>query len=500
MSSSLPFTPVYINGQSITTKSQFAVINPLTSEPVGQSASASLQDCQNAISSAHSAFQSWSSTSITYRRDIFLRAADIVHKYKDRIIQAVMQETGASLEMGMFNYATSAGFLKASAALVANELRGQRFPSERNPEAVVWTEKRPFGVIFTQSPWNAPIALTLRAVVIPILCGNTVVFRPSELSPHSCSIVYELFQEAGLPDGVFNFLPISREDTPEMTREIIADIRVRKVTFTGSDRVGRIIALESAKHLKPCILELGGKAPAIVLNDADVALAAQSIVTGAMLHSGQICMSTERVIVQSGVGEEFTEELLKWAGKLGTVTKEGGDGGKKGVLGPLFSTPHAENVLGMIKEAQMKGAQVLVGDVKREGAVVKPHVLALEKDNIVASGSGKIPNIWERESFGPVLLLTIVDTLDEAIDLANQSDYSLTSSLWTKDVNHAQSVAGRIRAGYTNINGSTIHSEPTVGLVGLGGSSGYGRFSVDDFTYSKVVVVHPPGGTSVLFD
>ncbi|KAL0565307.1 hypothetical protein V5O48_016717, partial [Marasmius crinis-equi] len=158
------------------------------------------------------------------------------------------------------------------------------------------------------------------------------------------------------------------------------------------------------------------------------------------------------------------------------------------------------NVLGMIKEAQMKGAQVLVGDVKREGAVVKPHVLALEKDNIVASGSGKIPNIWERESFGPVLLLTIVDTLDEAIDLANQSDYSLTSSLWTKDVNHAQSVAGRIRAGYTNINGSTIHSEPTVGLVGLGGSSGYGRFSVDDFTYSKVVVVHPPGGTSVLFD
>ncbi|ESK92591.1 vanillin dehydrogenase [Moniliophthora roreri MCA 2997] len=480
-----PFTPLIINGQSVSssTGSQYEVRNPFSGEVVSLAASASSADCKAAITSAHNAFKTWEQTSLSTRRDVLLRAADLVQtdRYKNLIIQAIKEETAASDEMCMFNWVTSAGFLKASASLT-RDLGGERFSSDRVPGGWVLTEKKALGVIFTQSPWNAPVALTLRAVVVPILCGNTVVFRASELSPRSCAVVCELFQEAGLPDGVFNFLSISAQDTPERTKEIIAHPLVRKITFTGSDRVGRIIAMEAAKHLKPCVLELGGKAPAVVLNDAPVKEAAKHILAGAMLHSGQICMSTERVIAQSGVAEELFAEICSLANKLKSEQK----------LGALFSQDHAESVLGLVREAQKEGAQVLVGDVTRSGAVVNPHVLLVEKPN-------RKMRFWERESFGPVVLVTMVETVDEAVDLANASDYSLTSSLWTSDLYLAQQVASRINAGYTNINGSTIHSEPTLGLIGLGGSSGYGRFGVDDFTYTKSIVIHPPGQKSILF-
>ncbi|KAF9260621.1 aldehyde dehydrogenase [Marasmius fiardii PR-910] len=507
-----PFTPLFINGQETPSSSnnQFEIHNPLSGEVVGTAASATSEDCKAAIISASNAFKLWSQTTLGTRRDLFIKAADLVvtDKYKAKVIESVMEETGASHAMGMFNWTTASGFLRSCAMLV-RDLRGERFNSERGPGTVVWTEKRPLGVIFTQSPWNAPFTLTLRAVVVPILCGNTVVFRPSELSPRACAVVHELFQEAGLPNGVYNFVSISKEDTPRLTSEIIAHPLVRKVTFTGSDRVGRIIAMEAAKHLKPCVLELGGKAPAVVipfrlcyvmdhrsisslqilsiqvLNDANVKEAARSIVTGAMLHSGQICMSTERVIVQGGVGEALTEEILNLVGKL-----KAGDPQKE-KLGPLFSADHAENVLSLLRESQVGGAQILLGDVSRKGAVVGPHVLTDVKPGM---------KLWDRESFGPVVSLSVVETVDEAVELANASDYSLTSSLWTSDIYKAHEVASRINAGYTNINGSTIHSEPTIGLIGLGGSSGYGRFGVDDFTYEKVVVVHPTGQPSVLLD
>ncbi|KAK1227503.1 hypothetical protein PQX77_009500 [Marasmius sp. AFHP31] len=486
MSTSLPYTPLYISGQPVKTTQTFDILTPGSLKPVGTCASASSQNCQDAISAAHDAFKGWSQTNINTRIRIFTRAAELLEEtggedWKNRIITSITEETGASLEMGLFNYATAPSFLRSSASTITTQLAGRTFPSSRSPNIDVYTEKHPLGVIFTQSPWNAPIALTLRAITIPILCGNTVVFRPSEISPRSCAIVYEVLKAAGLPDGVFNFLSIRKEDTPTLTAEIIADSRVRKVTFTGSDRVGKIIAMECAKHLKPCVLELGGKAPAIVLDDAPVGVAAKQILAGATMHSGQICMSTERVIVQRGVVEEFTEELVKVARELRDKAK--GEG-----LGTLFAETHAENVVEMIREAQVKGgAQVLLGDVKREGSVVGPHVVLMDEDKSRKKGLG----IWERESFGPVLTLTTVDTVQEAINAANDSDYSLTSSVWTRDLYLARKIAKAVRAGYTNINGSTIHSEPVLGLIGLGGSSGYGRFGVDDFTYEKCIVIHP---------
>ncbi|KAL0059133.1 hypothetical protein AAF712_014154 [Marasmius tenuissimus] len=471
MSTSPPYTPLYINGQPVKTTQSFDILTPGSLKSVGTCASASSQNCQDAITAARGAFKGWSQTNISTRIRIFIRAAELLEgeggDWKDRIITSITQETGASLEMAMFNYATAAGFLRACASIITTQLGSRTFPSSRSPSIDVYTEKHPLGVIFTQSPWNAPVTLTLRAITIPILCGNTVVVRPSELSPRSCSIVYELLQEAGLPNGVFNFLPIRKEDTPTLTAEIIADPRVRKVTFTGSDHVGKIIAIECAKHLKPCVLEVGGKAPAIVLDDAPVSLAVKQILMDATMHSG---MSTERVIVQRGVVEEFTEELLK-------VAKELRDKGTMGSLIRVFAEPHAENVAEMIREAQLRGgAQVLP---EREGGVIGSLAVRMDKDKGLV--------IRERESF-TILVQTTVDTVQEAIDAANDSDYTLMSTVWTRDLYLARKVAKAVRAGYTSINGS---SEPVPGLVGLGGSPGYGRFGVDEFTYEKCIVVHP---------
>jgi len=271
---------------------------------------------------------------------------------------------------------------------------------------------------------------------------------------------------------------MSVESTPTLTQEIIAHPAVRKVTFTGSDRVGKIIASEAAKHLKPCVLELGGKAPAVVLADADIEQASRAIVFGGFLYSGQICMGTDRVIVQRPVFEPLISAIKQ---HLSTFTV--GDP-EHATLSSLFTERSADGIIAMLQEAKQAGAEVLLGDMEKAGlALLKPHILLGVKPET---------RLWQRESFGPVLVVAVVDTIDEAVELANASNYSLAAALWTKDVYNAMNVSRRIHSGSVNINGPTIHAEGAIGLSGLGGSSGYGRFNVVNFTDKRVITLHPP--------
>ncbi|KAK0204225.1 Aldehyde/histidinol dehydrogenase [Desarmillaria ectypa] len=486
MSEALPFTPLFINGQKVSSSDKtFDVVNPYSHAVVGRAASATSADCLAAIGAAHAAFKMWEHSPLQQRKDILVKAADILstERYKQLILQSMKEETAAPIGFCMFNWDSSHQFLRDTAKL-GDILGDERTASGRVPGAEVLVQRRAMGVMqvvfFGIAPWNAPIVLTLRAIAVPILCGNTVVLKSSELSPRSQFIVAELFQEAGLPAGVFNLVSVSREDSPAVTAEIIAHPFVRKINFTGSDRVGRIIASEAAKYLKPCVFELGGKAPAIVLDDADIDAAAKGIVSGAFLYSGQVCMSTSRVLVQRGVSDTLTEKICGLCKSLKAGDPYTDPTAK---LSALFSQPSAENVLSMFREAIGEGAQVLVGDVTRDGSVIQPHVFTGVKPGT---------QLWEREVFGPELSITPFDTIDEAVELANMSDYTLSSSLWTSDLGAAEKLAPRIRAGYANVNGSTIHSESFLGLVGLGGSSGYGRFSIEDFTDRRLVVFHPP--------
>ncbi|KAF4617005.1 hypothetical protein D9613_008508 [Agrocybe pediades] len=216
-----------------------------------------------------------------------------------------------------------------------------------------------------------------------------------------------------------------------------------------------------------------------VLNDANVSEAARCIVSASMTHSGQVCMATSRVIVQSGIADKLIGAIkdIVQPFKAGDVQTA-----QSVQMGALFSEASADNAISMVKDAQANGAEVILGDLNKNGAVIQPHLV-----KNVAPGM----RLWDREVFGPVLSIATFETVDEAVSLANASDYSLSASVYSADVWAAKKIASRIRSGYTNINGPSIHSESIDGLVGLGGASGYGRFNIESFTHKTVIVIHP---------
>ncbi|KAH8093260.1 aldehyde dehydrogenase [Cristinia sonorae] len=479
---SIHFTSLLVDGEfrpSLSDKS-FEVRNPYTGLVVGHAASATSEDCKDAIETAGKAFSTWEHSTFEQRRSVFLKAADLLEteRYKEKIISAIRDETAAADHMHYFNTASPAAAFRDVAGLVG-ELKGETFPSQI-PGGHVVAQRRAMGVIFAVSPWNAPMLLSVRAVAVPIICGNTVVFKCSEVTPRTQSIVAEVLFEAGLPRGVLNFLCMDTQDAPSLTSEIIAHPLIRKINFTGSDRVGRILAIEAAKYLKPCVFELGGKAPVVVLDDADTEQASRAIVSSAIMNSGQICMSTERVIVQRKAAETLVPAITKLMG----MVKAGDYRTHPERLSSLFAEGSAANLVSMITEAEAEGAIVMVGDKKREGAIVQPHVLMNVRPGM---------KMWDRETFGPVLVIAVADTIDEIIEVTNASDYTLVAGLWTKDVHTALDVAGRVRSGWVNINGPSVHLEAMRGHCGLGGASGYGHFDIDNFTDVRMIVIHPAG-------
>jgi len=460
----------------------YTVLHPQSLEAVCTAVSASSYDVQEAVAAASRAFPLWESTAPSQRREILLKAADLLETpaYIARIKEWTCKETGALDIWGHLN-GNGVGRIMREAASLATRIRGETLNSE-SPEVTFMVQRRAIGVVLAISPWNAPGLLTVRAVAIPLICGNTVILKSSELSPMTISIIAEALHEAGLPKGVLNYLNMSRENAPALTAEIISHPAVRKLNFTGSDRVGKLLAAEAAKYLKPCVFELGGKAPCVVLNDADLEDAAKSIVTGAMLHSGQICMSTERVIVQSQAADKLMQAVAALASTLQPTTSSTTSPGP-GKIGPLFSPSHAGGFISLLESAKAEGAEVVMGDLTKNGAVVGPHILKDVKPGM---------KIWERESFGPVVGFATVETVDEAIELANKSEYSLTASLWSKSID-AVNIAGRIRAGTVIINGNTFNSELSFGNFGLGGATGYGRFDIEHWTDLRAIVIRPGG-------
>jgi len=453
-------------------------------------ASASLEDYTLAIESAHSAFQSWSRTGPSARRMIFLRAADILESYmadpESDAAELMSEEVSATKYWVKVNLLSTASALREAAGLVTH-IRGEIVPADR-PGTTIFVERQPVGVVFGISPWNAPVNLTARAIATPLICGNTAVLKPSEFSPKSQHLVIRAFAAAGLPPGVLNFLPTSPERTPQVTEFAVKHPKVMRVNFTGSDRVGRIIAGYAAECLKKCVLELGGKAPVIVFEDADIDGAVEAVVYGALVYSGQVCMSTERVILHRSIADEFKAKLL--AKVEGIKAGDHLEDPSVSISG-LFTPQHATRVRDLIKTAVDGGAKLLAGDLQITGpnkTIIGPHVL---------EGINKDMDIAHKESFGPVMMLSEFETEEEAIALANDSDFSLCASVFSRDGIRALEVAKKVRAGSCHVNGPTIFVEPTLPAGGTGGSSGYGRFGgmagVEEFTERKIITLARPG-------
>lgn len=389
------------------------------------------------------------------------------------------EETGATAPWATFNVMLAANMLREAAAMTT-QISGEVIPSDK-PGTFAMAIRQPAGVCLGIAPWNAPVILGTRALAMPLACGNTVVLKASEMCPGTHRLIGQVLVEAGLPRGVVNVVTNDPKDAAAIVKAVIAHPAVKRVNFTGSTKVGRIIAELSAQHLKPALLELGGKAPLVVLEDADVDAAVSAATFGAFMHQGQICMSTERLVVDEKIADEFVAKLAARASKL-----PAGDPRGHVVLGSLISSQAADKMEELVADAVAKGATLVAGG-KRMGTVMEATLL----DHVTPA-----MRVYSEESFGPVKPVIRVKGEDDAVRVANDTEYGLSSAVFSRDVSRAMAVAARIQAGICHINGPTVGDEAQMPFGGMKGS-GYGRFggkaSIAEFTDLRWLTIEDPG-------
>ncbi|HEX7386219.1 MAG TPA: aldehyde dehydrogenase [Castellaniella sp.] len=433
--------------------------NPLDGQVATTAPAATPEDARAAVQAAADAFASWSQLGPGARRQMLVRAADALASRKEAFTAAMATETGASALWAEFNVDLAAGMLREAAALTS-QIGGEVIPSDV-PGNLAMGVRVPAGVVVGMAPWNAPVILGVRAIATPLACGNTVVLKGSELCPATHGLIIESLQEGGLPKGVVNFITNAPQDAAQVVEALVAHPATRRVNFTGSTRVGRIIGGLCARYLKPVMLELGGKAPLVVLDDADLETAVNATAFGAFANSGQICMSTERIIVDEKIADVFIERLVNKAKGLPL-----GDP-RKGpvVLGSLVDMSAVHRCNEMIDDAVSKGATLLCGG-KADNTLMPATLL----DHVTPA-----MRIYGEETFGPVKAIVRVAGEEAAVTCANDTAYGLSSAVISADVARALRVAARIQSGICHINGPTVHDEPQMPFGGVK-DSGYGRF------------------------
>src|SRR5579863_8898019 len=394
-----------VDGQPVTAEGgkSFQRANPVSGLAVTSAAAAGVADVDRAVDAAAAAFPSWAAIGPGRRRELLLKAADALLARQPDFIATVIAETGAT---------------EGWAASTTSQITGEIIPTDV-PGNIAMAVRQPRGVCVGIAPWNAPVILGIRAIAMPLACGNTVVFKASEACPAVHRLIGTSMQQAGLPDGVLNVITNAPQDAAEIVGALIDHPAVRHVNFTGSTRVRRIVAERAARHLKPILLELGGKAPLIVLDDADLDAAVNAAAFGAFLNQGQICMSTERVIIDDKVADEFVDRLSKKAAGLSLRDPMVGPA----VLGSMMDSRSAERVTGLIQDAVRKGARVTAGG-EGHGTLMPATVL----DRVTSA-----MRIYAEESFGPVVSVVRVSGDDQALTVANDTEYGLSAAIFSRD-------------------------------------------------------------------
>ncbi|KAJ9138742.1 Aldehyde dehydrogenase [Coniochaeta hoffmannii] len=451
--------PFFIGGDEVHPAKQFDVTSPATGKVVHQCGAATSAEVRAAVDAASKAFVTWRKTIPKVRRDIFLKAAEIMERRRAELVGYMVAETGASDGWAQFNINVAKDLIIDVAGRIAG-LEGS-FPATEDEGTGALVLREPYGVILAIAPWNAPYILGARSVIFPIAAGNTAILKASELSPRVMWAICSVFHEAGLPAGVLNMIVHDPPAAAEITSTLIADPAVKKINFTGSTAVGRIIGRLAGEQLKPVLLELGGKAPAIVWEDADLDNAAKWCAIGAFFNSGQVCMSTERILVHKGVRAEFEEKFRAAIDQI--------FGGAQDAP-VLIHAPSVEKNRKLMRDAVSKGARVVYGDVEAEESTktrMRP---------IVISEVNKDMDVYQTESFGPTVALFEIETEEEALRIANDTEYGLTSAVFTEDLRRGLRFAKEIETGAVHINSMTIHDESALPHGGAK-SSGYGRFN-----------------------
>jgi succinate-semialdehyde dehydrogenase/glutarate-semialdehyde dehydrogenase len=438
-------------------------VNPSTGEPFAAVSLLDAAQAGQALSAAASAFGSWSALSFADRGRVLLRARARLVDEAEEIARLVEREQGKpAAEAYLAELFPAAELLKHLAGHAEDLLRDD--PVEAQVLLLAHKESRlvyePLGVVLAITPWNYPFAISLSSVATALVAGNTVVLKPAPATTLVGLRIAELFHASGLPDGVLSVLAVD----DAVAALLVRDRRVAKIVFTGSVATGRKVLEAAAAHLTPVVLELGGKDAAVVCRDADLDQAAQGVVWGAFFNAGQTCASVERVYVERPVAEPFLARVLEHTRRL----RLGDPAAAEVDVGPLTLERQRDTVHEHVADAVARGARVLTGGGPPPGPgwFYQPTVL---------TGVDHTMRIMREETFGPVLPVMVVDDLEEAIRLANDSDYGLTASAWTRDPAIAQRLQKELRAGSVTVNDcASSYGEPMAPWGGLG-QSGYGR-------------------------
>ena len=444
--------------------------NPMTGEVASSAPAMSAADVPAIAARAQQGFAAWSKLGPNARRAVLMKAADALMDRKDAFVAAMMGEIGATAGWAMFNLALASGMVREAASLTT-QVGGEVIPSDHEG-TIAMALREPVGVILGIAPWNAPIILGVRAIAVPLACGNSVILKASESCPLTHQLIIEAFAEAGFPEGAVNVVTNDPADAADVVGALIDAPEVRRINFTGSTAVGRIIARRAAEHLKPVLLELGGKAPMIVLEDADLGEAVKAAAFGAYMNQGQICMSTERIIVVDPVADEFARLFAEKVKGMPVGDPAAGNT----PLGAVVDRRTVDKCYALIEDAVGKGAELLTGGETTQNVLMPAHLV----DKVTPD-----MKLFREESFGPVVGISRARDEAHAIELANDTEYGLSAAVFTRDTARGIRVARQIQSGICHVNASTVSDEQQMPFGGVK-ASGYGRFGgkagIDAFT------------------
>ncbi|MDP2768186.1 MAG: aldehyde dehydrogenase family protein [Candidatus Methanoperedens sp.] len=475
---------LFINGEWVESKTgeTFDDINPATLEIIGKIHKASEEDVKNAVDSAQEAFDSWSSTPAPQRAKILFRAARMLEEGKEELARLMTVEMGKVLKEARGDVQEAID-ITYYAAGEGRRLLGETAPSEL-PDKFCMTVRRPIGVVGLITPWNFPIAIPAWKIMPALIAGNTLVLKPASDTPVMSVELVKILAEAGLPKGVLNLV---MGEGSTVGSSIVHNKKIRAISFTGSLETGKWILGEAAKDMKRVSLELGGKNPIIVMDDANQNLALNGVLWGAFGTTGQRCTAASRVIVHEKILPEFQKKLIERAKKLrlGSGLDENVD------VGPVINNSQLQKIAKYVEIGKNEGAKLVLG-----GKIVKPLPGYFFEPTIFTDVSPDM-RIAQEEIFGPVVSLISTSNLDEAIHIANSVEYGLSSSIYTENMKNAFKAIEKIEAGITYINASTIGAEihlPFGGVKSTGnGTREAGTTAIEEFTEIKTVYIDYSG-------
>ncbi len=458
------------------------IVSPVDGSLVGRVPAMSRADVDRAVENSKRGLAVWADTPVHERASVFYRAADLLEKYEREIADVLTMEIAKDKHSSLFEVRRTADFFRYTAdvgkSLAGEAIGGDNFPGGSRSK-ISYVSRVPLGTVLAISPFNYPVNLSASKLAPALIGGNAVLLKPASQGAISALYLADVLQEAGLPNGTLNTITGRGSEIGDY---LITHPGVNFINFTGSTAVGRHIAKEAG--MVPLMLELGGKDAAIVLPDADLPFAAQNILSGAYSYAGQRCTAVKRILAENAVADQLVPILLAGIAKLKI-----GDPRQDAVIVPLINTQAADFVMELIADAVNKGAKVLTGG-KRTGNLIEPTLV----DNVTQ----EMRLAWE-EPFGPVLPVMRVNGIQEAIDIANRSEYGLQSSVFTKNIHDAFFIANRLEVGTVQINNKTERGPdhfPFLGVKASGMGTQGVKYAIEAMTRPKAIVFNLEEGQS----